>query len=214
MAREYALDTEAAKKANMGGKRITDAGAYVGNFRAAFYEKNEKGTESVSFLFDSDNGQEAGPLTLYTHNKDGDALPGYDALNAIMTCMKVKSLKAKRGEVELYDFNASSMVTKTKELYPELSGKPVGLFLRREEYTKQSGDTGERLIINGSFEPTTKLMAGEILAKKTEAKSYDSVLSWLEKNPVKHQKGQRQQSSSQSYGSSAGGDFSDDDIPF
>ena len=57
MARDYALDTEAAKKANTGGKRITDAGAYVGTFRAAFYEKNEKGTESVSFLFDSDNGQ-------------------------------------------------------------------------------------------------------------------------------------------------------------
>lgn len=213
MARDYALDTEAAKKANSGGKRITEAGPYNGTFRAAFYEKNERGTESVSFLFDAENGQEAGPLTVYTHNGKGEPLSGYDALNALMTCMRIRGLKAKSGQVELYDFNSQSMVTKTKELYPDFAGKPVGLFLRKEEYTKQSGEIGTRLVIAGSFDPKTLQMAGEILGKSESANAWEHMRSWLEANPVKHQKGSKPASSTPVTGHSAD-DFADDDIPF
>lgn len=215
MAREYTLNPESAKKANSGGKRITEAGLFVGKFRAAFYEKSEqKGTESVSFLFDAENGQEAGPLTLYTHKGDGTELSGYDALNALMTCMKVRTLSAKRAPVELYDYGSGGMVTKQKETYPDLMGKPVGLALRLEEYEKQSGDIGERLVIVGSFDPSTRLMASEILSKQTQAKSLDQLAGWLEKNPVKPLKGAKRQPVTTSPANDYGKDFTDDDIGF
>lgn len=215
MARDYTLNTDSAKKANTGGKRITEAGLFVGKFRAAFYEKNERGTESVTFLFNADNGQEAGPLTLYTHKGDGTELSGFDALNALMTCMKVRSLKASRGQVELYDYGSGGMVTKTKELYPDLMGKPIGLALRREEYEKQNSDIGERLIIAASFDPATRKMAGEILSQSAEAKDLERLEAWLEKNPVKHLKGGKpRQKSAPVAGNDWGPEFTDDDIGF
>lgn len=216
MAREYNLNPESAKKANTGGKRITDAGLYVGKFRAAFYEKSEqKGTESVTFLFNADNGQEAGPLTLYTHKGDGTELSGFDALNALMTCMKVRSLKSTRGQVELYDYGSGGMVTKSKELYPDLMNKPVGIALRREEYEKQNGDIGERLVIAASFDPVSRRMAGEILSQSSEAKDLDKLESWLEKNPLKPLKGAKpRQPVTTGATNSYANDFADDDIPF
>lgn len=189
MGREYTLDTEAAKQANTGGKRITESGAYAGKLKAAFYEKNPKGTESVNLMFEADNGQEIGPLSIYTHNGDGVELPGYNAFNALLTCLRARSVSTTKGKVELYDYDSKAVVTKDKEVYPELSGKPVGLFLRQEEYQKQNGEIGERMTVAGAFEASTKLMANEILAKKTEATNYGQMEAWLAKDPVKRLKG-------------------------
>lgn len=212
MAREYTLNPESAKKANSGGKRITEAGLYAGKFRAAFYEKNDRGTESVTFLFNAENGQEAGPLTLYTHKGDGSELSGFDAMNALMTCMKVRSLSAKRAPVELYDYSSGGMVTKQKEIYPDLMDKPVGIALRLEEYEKQNGEIGERLVIAGSYDPSTRLTASEILSKQTQPKAIDQMAAWLEKNPVKPLKGKP--AARKPVTTAAADDFADDDIPF
>lgn len=213
MARDYALDTQAAKEANNGGKRIKDSGRYVGKFKAAWYEQNDKGTESVHFLFESDEGQEAGPLALYTHNGKGEALPSYKTFNAILTCLKLRGVKAQNGKVSLYDFDANGVVEKTKPLYPELAGKPVGLVLQREEYEKKSGEVGERMIIVGPFEPATGRMAVEIL-DNTEAHSLDGLLRWLESNPVKKLRGARRAEQPAHADASYGSNFADDDIPF
>lgn len=215
MGREYTLDTDAAKQANTGGKRITESGAYAGKLKAAFYEKNAKGTESVNLMFESDNGQEIGPLAIYTHNGDGVELPGYNAFNALLTCLRVRGIKTTSGRVELYDYDSKVVVTKDKEVYSDLSGKAVGLFLRREEYQKQNGDIGERMTVAGSFEPSTKLMANEILAKKTEAVNYEQMAAWLDKDPVKKLKGRNgSASASTATQRTAADDFADDDIPF
>lgn len=214
MAREYALDTQAAKEANSGGKRIKESGKYIGTFKAAWYEQNDKGTESVHFLFESNDGQEAGPLALYTHNGKGEPLPSFKTFNAILTCLKLRGVRAKVGKVELYDFNSGGMVLKDKELYPDIAGKPIGLVLQREEYEKQDGAIGERMIIVGPFESATGRMAVEILDNKP-ASTLEGLMKWLEANPVKKHRGGRQQ-----HGSTGGGyqqtssSFADDDIPF
>jgi hypothetical protein len=210
MTREYTLDTQAAKDANSGSKRIKDAGKYVGKFTAAWYEQNDKGTESVHFLFESNEGQEAGPLALYTHNSKGEALPSYKMLNAIMTCLKVRGIKTVQGKIELYDFNAGGMVTKDKPTYPELSNKPIGLVLQREEYQKQDGSIGERMIIAGPFDPATSKMAAEIL-NNTEAKALDNVLRYIEANPVKALRGAKPQAT---HADASNAEFPDDEIPF
>lgn len=212
MAREYTLDADAAKQANTGGQRISETGPYVGKIKAAFYEKNPKGTESVNLMFVADDGREIGPLAMYTHNSNGEELPGYNAFNALMTCLKLRKLAARPGSVDLYDYDSKQVVTKQKDLYAEISGKAIGLFLRREEYEKQSGETGERMVIAGSFDPATRLMANEILAQKTEAHNYDNMLSWLDREPVKKLRNRREPSGNASQ--PIGSDFADDDIPF
>lgn len=212
-ARAYQLDTDAAKEANSGGKRIKESGAYAGKIRAAWYETNPKGTEIVNILFNADNGQEAGPLALYTHKGDGTALSGYNVLNAIMTCAKVRALTPKSGPVELYDYDQQRNVTKDKLTYPELTGKSIGLVLRREEYENRNGELKERLTVFASFEPGTKLMAEEILSKQTEAKAFARVVEWIEREPVKHLK-RSNGGGRPANGAPPADDFSDDDIPF
>lgn len=131
-------------------------------------------------------------------------------LNAIMTCLKVRGIKTTQGKIELYDFNAGGMVTKDKPTYPELSNKPIGLVLQREEYQKQDGSTGERMIIAGSFDPSTSKMAAEIL-NNTEAKALDNVLHYIESNPVKVLRGAKHAAT---HAQPAEVGFADDEIPF
>lgn len=219
MARDFTLDTQAAKESNAGSKRIKESGKYVGKFKAAWYETNSNGTESVHFLFESSDGLEAGPLALYTHNGKGEQLPSYKTFNAILTCLKLRAVKAQNGTVELYDFDTRNMVKKTKEIYPELAGKPIGLVLQREQYAKNNGDIGERMVIVAPFDSTNGKVAVEILNNQ-DAKALDGLMRWLEVNPIKKLSGSRGNQSS-----SAGHDsqqqsgnytsqFDDDDIPF
>jgi hypothetical protein len=212
MARNYTLDKDAAMDANNGGKRIKDSGPYVGRFKAAWYEQNDKGTESVQFLFESASGQEAGPLALYTHNSKGEELPSYKTLNAILTCLRVKTMDAQRGRVELYDFDSRSTIAKDKETYPALVGKDIGLFLQQEEYTNRDGEIKERMVIVGPFDAKSTQMADEILRQDADAKAYPRMADWLEKNPVKKVKGAR--ANAATAGNSAVDDSFDDTIPF
>jgi hypothetical protein len=214
MARSYELDTKAAMESNSGGKRIKEAGAYTGQFTAAWYEVNDKGTESVSFLFKSAQGQEAGPLTLYTHKNTGEELPSFGTFNAILTCLRLRSVSAKPGKVDLYDFASGDMVTKTKEVYPDLAGKDIGIFLRQEEYTNASGELKERLVLLNAYDPVTHLMADEILRKvpAADATGFNRTVEWLGKEPVKRQKGGARPATSHAVADASAG--LDDDIPF
>lgn len=212
MARTYALDVQAAKEANTGGKRITETGKYQGAITAAFYEKNEKGTESVNIMFASDNGQEVGPINLYTHNSSGEPIAGYKMLNALMTCAKVKALSWKTEALDLYDFNESKTVSKQKECCVELKGKKIGLVLQQEEYRKGNGDIGERMILAAPFEAGSELMAAEILAKITVPTALGSFMSFIAKNPVRKLREGGVAPARQSGPIQDGPDF--DDIPF
>jgi hypothetical protein len=215
MARVYNLDTQAAKDANTGGKRISETGKYMGTITAAFYEKNPKGTESVNLMFVGDSGQEVGPLNLYTHNSSGEPLSGYKQLNALMTCAKVKALNWNKERLSLYDFDSQSMVEKEKECAIELKGKRIGLVLQQEEYQKQNGDIGERMVIAAPFEYGTELMAGEILTKKTDASSLGGFMYFIAKNPIRKLRNQ-QSSNSTNYQNGPIDDAPDfsQDIPF
>lgn len=212
MARSYALDVQAAKEANTGGKRITETGKYQGTITAAFYEKNEKGTESVNLMFASDSGQEVGPVNLYTHNSSGEPLAGYKMLNALMTCAKVKSLSWKTEALDLYDFNESKTVSKQKECCVELKGKKIGLVLQQEEYRKGNGDIGERMILAAPFEFSTELMAAEILAKVNTPSALGGFMVFIAKNPVRKLRENGTQPVRQNGPMQDGPDF--DDIPF
>lgn len=214
MAREYALNPHAAKEANNGGKRITEPGAYVGTFRAAWYEKNENGTEAVGFFFVSEQGQEAGPLMLYTHNGEGKELPSYKTLNALMACLRIRKMEVKVGKVSFYDFDARADVARDKETYPGLINKRIGVVLQGEEH-EYNGETKKRLQFIAPFDAETRRMAAEILDSKEKAEQLDKFLSWFESNKWKQSKAKNAKSAARAAApAAAAGDDFEDDIPF
>ena len=210
MTRSYSFDKQAALDANSGGKRIKDAGAYLGKFKYAWGETNQNGTESVQLHFVADNGQEAGPLALYTFNQKGEKLPAYNTLNAIMTVLRVPNLTPVKAQVELYDFDSRSMVSKTKDTFQQLMGKPIGLVLQREEYQGQSG-LKECLIVVGCYEAATSYMADEIINKVALPVALDRMKRWLEAHPVKALKNVAARRQAESAGAELA---PDDEIPF
>lgn len=227
-ARTYQLDPNAAKAANSGGARITEAGPFVGKITQAWHEVNQNGTEAFVFSFESANGQKAGQIALYTHNGEGKELPSFDTVCSLLAVLRLRGIRPKPGKVTVYDYDRQEEVIKDKDTYPEVAGKAVGVFFRLEEYVKQrgqnAGEIGTRLIVHGFFDPASKLMAGEILDQQREPKQYERELAYVEREPVKKAKntGQaRQRAAMQNVGmggtSTAGGfddGFADDDIPF
>jgi len=210
MARNFELDTKAAMDSNNGGKRIKDPGVYTGKIVCAWYEANANGTEIVQIVFKSDSGQEAGPLALYTHKSNGEVLSGYNTLNAILTCTKLRGITTKPKEVELYDFDTKSTIHKMKDVYVELTDKPIGFVFRAEEYETRNRDIKERLVIVAPFCPKTKLMADEILKKELSPKSLDRITAWVEKEPIKRFKNRPVDA----YQALANDPLPDDEIPF
>lgn len=213
MSRNFSLDTTAAKEANSGGKRITEPGPYTGKFRTAFYEKNRNGTESVNLIFVSDGGQEVGPLALYTHNKDGEPLPSYKTLNAILACMRLRGIEGAPGKVSLYDFDSRGEVTKDKTCYPALVGPRVGLVLQGEEYENNQGEIKTRMIVAAPFEADSRKMAEEVLSKVEQATALERYLTWFADHKVKPLKTIRSAPAQASQPASVVDDF-DDAIPF
>lgn len=212
MARDFTLDATAAKEANTGGKRITEPGAYVGTFKQAWYEKNEKGTESLNFTFVSDGGQEAGPLALYTHNGAGEELPSYKTFHAILACMKQRGIKAQPGKVTLWDYDSKQEVEKPKDTYPALVGPKVGLVLTTEDYDGRNG-VKSRIVIGAPFCPDSRQMADEVLSSKP-AEALDKYTAWLDKSGRWHKPLPGNRSSGPQQSVQSADDFADDDIPF
>lgn len=229
-ARTYQLDPQAARDANSGGRRITEAGAVVGKITQAWHEKNDRGTEAFVFSFEANNGQTAGPIALYTHNGKGEDLPSFDTVCSLLACLRLRGIRPAPGKVTVYDYETQQDVTKPKDVYPELTGKAIGVLFRLEEYVKQrgqsAGEVGTRLVVHGFYDPATTLMAGEILDQAREPKQYARELAYVEANPVKKLKGggtgarggapnrDRPDTAHANQQGAFVDDFADDDIPF
>lgn len=201
----YTLDTDAAKQADAGG-RITESGKYVGVFTKAKKVLSNKGTQGIEFSFESNNGQTADYLTVWTINAAGDQIHGFKQLMALMTCLKQRNIESKIATVEEYDRDSSGMVKREVEVYLGLMSKPIGILLQMEEYQKKDGSIGEKAGFAGFFDPQTEQVAVEILEKKEPA-----VLAKLvaQLQPVKRLKGSRSSSSAPAHDA-----FPSDDIPF
>lgn len=210
--RTYALNADHAKQGDSNSGRITETGQYVGKFTRAEAVTSKKGTEGVEFAFESDDGQSADYLTLWTYNTDGKELFGLKFLNAIMTCMKVKAMTPKKATVEKWDASVSQRVPVETTVFPELMDKPIGLLLQREQYLKNDGGIGEKMGIVGMFEAATLFTASEILDKaKTPEKLAKKALQLKDKLIDSTQKARVPAPAPAGGGSIAD---MDDDIPF
>lgn len=162
MARNYDLDMKAASAAD-GGNYISETGKYIGTFTRAEAVTSQKGTEGVEFTFKADNEASADFLSLWTHSKDGKELPSFKALNAILTCLKLRGIKSQEGRVEKYDQATKARAIQSATIYPDLMNKPIGVLLQK--VWRADKPDKYKFEIVGVFEASTELTASEILDK-------------------------------------------------
>lgn len=211
----YTLDkqgVEAARKSDTGGGAIKETGKYVGAFTQAIDLKTKKGGKGIEFAFKTDSGQKAN-IAIYTMGANGDHYQGYEALMAIMTCQGLRSITPKDGVFTKYDFDAKKDVQVEGKIFPDLC-KPIGVLLETEDYTKQDGGLGTRMVLKNVFQASTELTASEILDRKTKPEQLEKMVAGLRHRPIKGAKpmATRQQPT----GDSDERPFSEDDdlIPF
>ena len=179
----YTLDVQAARHADTAGATIKELGKYVGDFIQAQDIKTKKGGRGVSFIFKSAGGQKAN-LAIYTTGASGERYQGYDALMAIMTCMQLRSIQPQPGKVTRYDYEAKKEVQEDGTLFPDLH-KPIGVLLETEDYEKQDGSLGTRMVLKNVFQASTELTASEILDKKTQPGMLAKMVEGLRHRPLK-----------------------------
>ena len=194
MSRTYTLDTEAAKGADS-GQYISETGKYVGTFTRAEEVSSRQGTEGVEFAFKSSAGATADFLTLWTFNSEGKELPSFKTLNAIMTCVKARSISPKQEQVEKYDSGSGQRKKVTATVYPELMNKPIGILLQK--VWRADKPDKYKFEIAGVFDAATELTASEILAKKTEPSRLAQMVSALKDKHESPRGGQGQHATSQ-----------------
>lgn len=182
---EYTLDMHAAKQADNINSRIDTTGKYVGAITRAEPITSTKGSKGIDLSFKADNGATADYLTLWTHNAAGETLHGYKVVMALMTCLRVRSLKPEVGEIEKYDQNTKSRVKIAVPLFKELMGKPVGLLLQMEEYSKTAGGTAWKPAIFAPFDKD-EFTASEILNKSATPAMLAKMVQVLRDRPLKN----------------------------
>lgn len=205
---DYTLDTSAAKKADNFFSKIDTKGKYVGLFTRAEQVTSIKGTKGVDLSFKSNEGAAADYLTLWTHNKDGKQLQGFNVLMAIMTCLRVRELKAEAGEIEKWDSAAQQRVKVSAQLFKELMNKQIGLLMHMEEYEKTKGVTAWKPMISAPYDKDG-FTASEILSRAIKPELMERMEGALRDRPLRA-------ATQQSAPTQTGGAFDDfeSEIPF
>lgn len=211
----YALDQNAARKADSTGNQIKEIGKYVGKFTQAEDIVAKTGTKGVALNFESDAGQKA-RVSLYTQKSDGSRIMGFASLMAIMTCMGLRNIKPQPGIVKFWDSETSKEAERHGSVFPELCVKSIGLLLETEEYEKQDGSLANRMVLAGVFQAEDEFTASEILDRKTKPDHLEKMVSRLHHRPLK---GAKKTISPATYGGDGGYDDRSssvgmDEIPF
>ena len=210
---DYTLDTNAAKNADNLFSRIEEKGRYIGVFTRAEQVTSKKGSKGVDFSFKSETGATADYLTIWTHNGEGKQLQGFNALMAIMTCLRVKGIKAELGEIEKYDNDKKKKVNVQVPLFNDLMGKKIGLLIHMEEYEKTAGGTAWKPAISAPFD-ANGFTASEILSQAKEATTLAKMEQGLRDRPLKASASSAAQPSGFDSQPKSKFDDIDDDIPF
>lgn len=182
----YSADRDAAIKAS-GTARIYQKGAYAGEFTRAEVTVSSVGTVGIDLSFKAVDGSTADYLTIWTHNKAGEELSGYGLVAALLSCMRVKNVEAKRARIEKYNHDAGARMMMDADIYPDMMGKPIGLLLVQEEYLSH-GIKKTKLVITGCYEPATGKTAAEIW-KKLPATSLPALTASLRDKPLREDPG-------------------------
>lgn len=209
------LNSNDARKADNFSSVIRDTGVYVGTITRAEKLLSKNNVEGVGLSFKTDDGASANYLDLYTVKPDGERLRGYNIVQALLCCTRVRNADEGRISFERWDSDERRMVQTSATGYPTLMGKRIGLILQKEIQTHQvTGEDVERLNIVTVFEASTRLTASEILDNKTKAERTDAIAKMVAANPVRDTRKRGSKPAAPSQGSGSSGSELDDDIPF
>ena len=179
----YALDATEARKADTQGNQIKEIGKYVGAITQAEDITAKTGTRGIALSFTSNSGQKA-KVSIYTLKADGTKIGGFSMLSALMTCLQVRNIAPKPGKVTHYNYDAKADVVEDGSVFSELC-KPIGLLLETEDFAKQDGSVGTRMVLRGVFQANTELTASEILDRKTVPEALPKMVAALRHHPLK-----------------------------
>lgn len=208
----YALDTNEARKADVTGGQIKEIGKYVGTITQAEDITAKTGTKGITLNFTANSGQKA-KLTIYTMKADGTKIGGFSSLSALMTCLQLRNIAPKAGKVTRYDFDAKQDVVGEGSVFPELC-KPIGILLETEDFAKQDGSTGTRMVLKGVFQAATELTASEILDRKSVPVALPKMVAALRHHPLKALRPMPERTPSQHNQQSSAFEDDDSEIPF
>lgn len=212
----FSLDRDAAIKGS-GAARINQKGAYTGTVTRAEFIKSAKGTTGIDLSFVADDGAQAEFLTIWTHNKDGDELSGYNLVQSLMTCVRAEQLCVRRARIEKYNADTRAREPMDADIYPDLMNKPVGLLLVVEQYLSNTNNqVKDKMTIVGCYEAKTGKTAKEMWEKKPST-MLPTLIAGLHDKPLKTGAAGHSANGHGGYGQDSGPpsaiDF-DDDIPF
>lgn len=208
------LNPNEARKADNISSVIRESGKYVGVITRAEKLISQKDTQGLGLSFRSDDGATANYLDIYTIKANGDTLRGYNLVQALLCCLRVRNAQEGRITFERWDRDEGGMVEVSEEGYPTLMGKRIGLVLQKElgTHSKTGADT-ERMNIFAVFEADTGLTATEILDGKTKPERIDKIVEVITRTPVRDTR-KGHQIKTPPATSAAASDWDDSDIPF
>lgn len=214
----YALNPQAARQADQRSERITEIGKYVGIFTRAEDIESSKGTRGIDFAFVTDDKQTAN-FTLWTFNASSKELFGFKQLQALMTCLRVKNIEPSEAIVKKWDRDTNQIEEFDADVFLDLMNKHVGILFETEDYQKNDGTIGTKVVPAAFFEASSELMAGEILDKKAQPQQLAKMIPNLRHRPIRPSSGapvSTSQPAATRASSPAGNGFEemDDDIPF
>jgi hypothetical protein len=187
----HKLDPESAKQNDNRQSGINKSAAYTGVLtKAEFSENKQKGSSGINFSFKTSSGQEANWHTNLNYFKDGETQDndgGWQQLDALMVCLKVKELEDPQ-MLPMERWENGGKVQSQGYQFAQLLNRKLGVAFRMEEYYNKDGELKERPTVFTFFEPSTNLVAGEILDRVTDPKRLDAALEYLASNPVKKAK--------------------------
>jgi hypothetical protein len=207
----YALNTQAARQADERFGRIEQHGAYTGVFLRAEDITSRNGARGIDFEFETAEKQSA-TFSIWTFDRQGKEIPSSMKLvSAMLTCFALRNIEPQAVRVKKWNRDVGARQEMDIDGFPMLMSKPIGVLFDTEDYQKNDGGLGSRVVLAGFYRAADGLMAGEILDKKVTGAQLQKFISTLRHRPLRQTNNQASRAPA-----AAGGGFDDmdPDIPF
>lgn len=182
MITNFQLDTKAAARADSQTPNIRKSGAFAGQITAARTYITRSGAQMLEIIFVAHEGK--ANITLCLFKKDGTENFGRDMFMSMLTCLRLKNVNAVKSTIKDRNGNEQEAY-----LFPDLAGREIGFLLQYapEEYQASDGTirVADRVNLVTSFEPSTGLVAKEILERVTKAELLEIRKEHVSDKPLK-----------------------------
>lgn len=174
-------DGSSINRSDKNASRVTEGGAYLGEFTRAEHFVTDKGATGVELEFETGEGGKV-VTKVYTIGKTGQKTFGWDQIQGLKFLLGVKTMKGTAGTVHQWvdGERGRELVEVPGIVFPELCGKKIGIIFEKE-LTGSKGDNGDRFRFNlyGAFDATSKLTASEIKDRKAKPEKVEKMLKGL-----------------------------------